>query len=189
MNKKSIFFWQPKVDFLKLSNRSFVGQSTVVFLNYIIWVFLFFISYLLIRFNTNIFWQLLIATIIGEMVEKYGKSHALWRRPLFQRNDTTPVGLVDSWYKTGSFPSGHTIKAMYFLLFIIQYPIFNSTLFLIITTPLLLFRILIGFHYPVDMLGGIIVGGLIWLLTYQIIGPEFLTNLIQIIFNFVFFIK
>lgn len=189
MNNKSIFFWQPNPDILKILNKNIFGQILVIILNYSIWLFLFFMSFLLIKYETNIFWQLLTATIIGEIIEKYGKSHALWRRPLYQRNDTTPIGLVDRWYKTGSFPSGHTIKAIYFLLFIIQYPVFGTTTYLFIVVPLLYFRILIGFHYPIDMLGGILAGSLIWLMTHQIVFPEFLTNIIQTIFNFVFFNK
>lgn len=187
--KNNIFFWQPPTDILKLLNHSSFGQFAVVFLNYFIWAFLFFISYLLIKSGTFIFWQLLFATVIGEIIEKYGKSHALWCRPLYQRHDDTPVGLVDRWYKTGSFPSGHTIKAIYFLLFICQYPVFNPAIFLIVTIPLLLFRILIGFHYPVDLVGGALIGIIIWLVTHQIIAPESLTHLVQIMFNFVFFIK
>jgi membrane-associated phospholipid phosphatase len=185
---KSFFFWQPQFDFLKYFETTAFGKAIVVVLNYLIWAFLFYISYLLIRSNTNIFWQLLVATLIGEVVEKYGKSHALWRRPLYQRNDSTPVGLVDRWYKTGSFPSGHTIKAVFFFLFVLQYPVFSPTAFLLITTPLLFFRILIGFHYPLDMLGGTLIGFLIWFSTHQITFPETLTNIVRVIFNFIFHI-
>lgn len=189
MSLKSFIFWQPRLDFLKLLNRRPIGRVFVIVANYFIWFFLFYISYLLIRFNTNIFWQILAATIIGEIIEKYGKNHAIWRRPLYQRNDTTPVGLVDRWYKTGSFPSGHTIKAAFFFLFLLQYPVFNPTLYLLVVSPLLFFRILIGFHYPLDMLGGAIVGWSIWLVSRQIYFPPFLTSIIHTIFNFVFLIK
>lgn len=186
---KSIFFWQPKKDYLRQLEATILGKKILIVLNYIIWVFFFFISYLLIKANTNIFWQILSATIIAEVVERFIKSKVYWRRPLFERKDKTPVGLVDSWYKTGSFPSGHTIKAIYFLLFIIQYQVFSPVMFLTVVLPLLAFRIIIGFHYPIDMIGGIIIGCLIWLSSKWIILPLFLTQIIQNIFNFVFFIK
>ena len=187
--KHTPLFWQPKFDFLKALNRTRFGKYSVIFLNYAIWLFLFYISFLLIRFQTNIFWQILIATVTGELIEKYGKSHALWRRPLYERNDKTPTGLVDRWYKTGSFPSGHTIKAVFFFLFILQYHVFSPSLYLGITLPLLFFRILIGFHYPIDMLGGCLMGVIIWFATRQIVFPSLLTQIIRDIFNFVFLIK
>ncbi len=186
---KSTLFWQPKKDYLRQLEATILGKKILIFLNYIIWVFFFFISYLLIKSNTNIFWQILFATIIAEVVERFVKSKVYWRRPLFNRKDKTPVGLVDSWYKTGSFPSGHTIKAIYFLLFIIQYQVFSPSIFLAFVLPLLAFRIIIGFHYPIDMIGGFIIGCLIWLSSKWIVLPLFLTQIIQNIFNFVFLIK
>lgn len=182
-------FWQPNFDFLNYLNRSALGRYSIIILNYVIWFFLFAVAYFLIKNQTNIFWQLLVATVIGEIIEKVGKSHALWSRPLFQRHDPTPIGLVDCWYKSGSFPSGHTIKVTYFFLFLLQYHFFSPTIFLEVSLPLLFFRILVGFHYPIDMLGGLLFGYLIWALTHQIVAPDVWTHLIHVIFNLVFFIK
>jgi membrane-associated phospholipid phosphatase len=189
MKSSQILFWQSPFDLLRWFNRSRAGRFMIIIFNYSIWFFLFYVSFLLIKNQTNVFWQLLAATVLGEVIEKYGKKHALWRRPLYQRNDQTPIGLVDRWYKTGSFPSGHTIKATYFFLFICQYQISNPFLYLIIAVPLLIFRILIGFHYPIDMLGGVLIGCLLWLLSHQIIAPQVLIDTVHVIFNFVFFIK
>jgi membrane-associated phospholipid phosphatase len=186
---KSFFFWQPKTDYLRLFELNSFGKKNLIFLNYIIWLFFFFISLLLIKRDTNIFWQILFATIIAEVIERFVKSKIFWCRPMFKRKDKTPVGLVDSWYKTGSFPSGHTIKAIYFFCFILQYGVFSPILFLLIVIPLLIFRIIIGFHYPIDMIGGILIGCLIWLSSMWLVLPVFLTNIIKTIFNFVFFIK
>jgi membrane-associated phospholipid phosphatase len=183
------FFWQPKFDLLRLLNKNQIGRTSVIILNYFIWFFLFYISFLLIKNQTNIFWQLLLATMIGETIEKYGKTHALWRRPLYMKNDTTPIGLVDRWYKTGSFPSGHTIKAVYFFMFILQYNVIDPVIYLLVVIPLLIFRIIIGFHYPVDMVGGAVIGLVLWLLTHQIIAPVQITEFVRVIFNFVFHIQ
>ncbi len=186
---KNFLFWQPKKDWLKWMQKNTFRQKILIILNYIIWVFFFYISYLLIRFDINIFWQILFATIIAEFIERIVKKNVPWCRPMFIRNDTTPIGLVNSWYKTGSFPSGHTIKAVYFFLFILQYQLFNPYVFLAIVLPLLTFRIIIGFHYPIDMVGGIILGSTVWLLSKGIVFPQNISNIVQQIFNFIFFIK
>jgi len=99
------------------------------------------------------------------------------------------AGSQDRWYKTGSFPSGHTIKVIFFLLFLIQHPVFPVTSYLLLVIPLIFLRVLIGFHYPLDVLGGAIFGVIIWLLTKNIVFPEYLTNVIHAIFNFVFMIS
>lgn len=189
MNLTTFFFWQPRFDFLRYFESFPLGRALIVVANYSIWLFLFYISFLLVNHDPNSFWQILIATIIGEVVEKIGKSHALWRRPLYQRNDSTPIGLVDSWYKTGSFPSGHTIKAVYFFLFVLQYQVFSPLLFFWIAGPLLFFRVLFGFHYPLDLFGGGIIGWIIWQICHLISFPPFFNQLVSLIFNFVFFLK
>jgi len=186
---KSFLFWQPKTDYLKLLKTTKISRTLTVFLNYLIWFFLFFISYLLIKSKTNLFWLILIATVVGEFIEKIGKKMCLWKRPMTLRHDTVPPGLVQKWYQTGSFPSGHTIKATYFFLFLLQYSVISPIIFLATTIPLLFFRVLVGFHYPIDMLGGIIIGIVIWFCVQSLIFPEILLNLTRLVFNFVFLIN
>ena len=186
---KSILFWQPRIDYLPWFESNSFRKKILVVLNYIIWLFFFYISFILIKSDINIFGQILMATIIAEIIERYLKSKINWRRPLFNRNNQTPFGLVDRWYKTGSFPSGHTIKAVYFLLFIIQYQIFSPVIFLLIVIPLLTFRVVIGFHYPIDILGGLIVGVFIWFLVREITFPLFFNQLVQSVFDFIFYLS
>lgn len=159
---KSILFWQPQFDLIKIINKFKYSTALMIFLNYFIWLFFVYISFLLVFKDINIFWQLFIATFLGEIIEKYGKSHALWKRPFFSHHRHVPTGLVESWYETGSFPSGHTLKATYFFLFVLQYGVISPVIFLIIVIPLLIFRVLVGFHYPLDMLGGGLIGLLLW---------------------------
>jgi len=187
--KNNIFFWQSQTDWLKVLSGSRIGKYSIIFLNYSIWFFLFFVAYLLIKSDINIFGQLFIATIIGEVIEKIGKSYLVWRRPMFERKDKTPFGLVDRWYKTGSFPSGHTLKATFFLLFLHQYPVFSPLVYVCIVLPLLIFRVIMGFHYPIDMLGGAFFGLIIWLVSHQFITPQSISNLVSVIFNFIFLIR
>lgn len=161
---KNILFWQPKFDLIKIFSKLPFNTYLMVFLNYAIWLFFVFISFLLVFKNYNIFWQLFIVTAFGEAIEKYGKSHALWKRPFFKRHSHVPKGLVESWYETGSFPSGHTLKAIYFFLFAMQYGVISPVIFLSIVVPLLVFRVLVGFHYPIDMIGGAFFGFVLWFL-------------------------
>lgn len=161
----------------------------MVLFNYSIWYFLAFISFLLVSHSPNVFWQVCLATIIGELVEKFGKKHQFWRRPLYNRKDQAPPGLVERWYKTGSFPSGHTIKAIYFCLYLIQHQVFHPLVYLLVVTPLILFRILVGFHYPIDVLGGAVIGGIIFLITHTLQFPPFLNHLVQSFFNFLLLVK
>lgn len=184
--KHSFLFWQPSVDYLKLITSSQLGRITLIIINYLIWVFLFYISYLLIKSNTNTFWQILFASFLSELIERFLKSKVYWVRPMFIRHDSTPIGLVDKWYKTGSFPSGHSIKAMFFLMFLLANPVFSIPLYLLVIIPLLTFRVFVGFHYPVDMVGGLIIGYVVYLINSWYTLP---TKYISLIFNTVFFIK
>lgn len=171
--KNSLLFWQPQFDLIKIINKFKYSTALMIFLNYFIWVFFVFISFLLVFKDINIFWQLFIATFFGEIIEKYGKSHALWKRPFFKRHTHVPTGLVESWYETGSFPSGHTLKATYFFLFAMQYQVISPIIFLLIVIPLLTFRVVVGFHYPVDMIGGTLIGFVLWFLVKMLMTYVF----------------
>lgn len=189
MFTKNILFWQPRIDFLKKLVSFRFGRILLIFLNYLIWIFFIYISYLLLRYDFKIFWQLFFATLLAESIERLVKKKVFWRRPMFIRHDQTPSGLVDKWYQSGAFPSGHTIKTLFFLLFIIQYPVFSVPLFLGIVTPLLSFRVLVGFHYPADILGGALIGIIIWFFCHSIYLNTFLTPYLQSIFNTIFLIN
>jgi membrane-associated phospholipid phosphatase len=189
MRSNSWLFWQPLHDYLRLLSRRHWGRLIIIFFNYVIWIYLFYVSFLLIKKDINVFWQVLVATLLSEFVEKIIKKRVYWRRPMFERRDTTPVGLVDKWYKTGSFPSGHTIKAAYFLCFVLTSQAIPTPYFLAIISPLIIFRIIIGFHYPIDIIGGFFIGVILWVPSHLVHFPAFLNQLTQIIFNFVFFIK
>jgi len=184
-----LLFWQPKIDFLSFFEHGFWRETTLIFLNYFIWLFFFFVSFKLICFDINFFGRLFIATLFAEVIERFLKRKRIWLRPMFSRRQTTPKGLVNNWYYSGSFPSGHTIKATFFLFFVIFTGVLPLSIFLSIVIPLLMFRVLVGFHYPIDILGGIIMGIILWFLTKNLFFPPDFNNFISIIFNFVFFIK
>lgn len=188
-NLKKILFWQSKKDFLIIFDHDFWGEISLIFLNYSIWVFFFFVSFKLICFDINFFGRLFIATIIAETIERILKKKCFWIRPMFHRRQKAPKGLVNNWYYSGSFPSGHTMKATFFFLFVISTQVLSLPIFLLVVVPLLTFRVLSGFHYPIDIIGGIVIGFLLWFLTKGLIFPTVFNNFIQTIFNFIFSIN
>jgi undecaprenyl-diphosphatase len=187
---KNFLFWQPKKDWFKHTSRLQHGNKFLVFLNYIIWVFLFYVSYLLIKQETNVFWQLFTATVISEIAEKILKVKSFWKRPMHVNKNIIPDGLLKSWYQKGSFPSGHAMKSAFFILFLLQYRPAGMSVetYLLVVTPLILARVLFGLHYPIDVIGGIILGVLIWIPIHFLYFPLILINLVRTVFNFVFFI-
>ena len=189
MTKKSVLFWQSRTDYLRLLSNAKFGRPILIFLNYAIWFFFFYLSYLLIKTDFVIFWRLFFATLLAEIIERLIKKKIFWRRPMFLHHDQTPSGLVDKWYRSGAFPSGHTIKAAFFFFFLIQYPVFSLPLFLVISISLLFFRVLVGFHYPIDLLGGFIIGFIIWLPCHLINLNTFIDPFLKFIFNTIFLIN
>ena len=183
-------FWQPTVDWFKAISQKKYGNFFLVFFNYFLWFFLFCVSYRLIKLNTNLFWQLFLATILSEIIEKILKRQVLWRRPLHLRHNCIPGGMIKSCYRHGSFPSGHSIKIAFFFVFLLQNPgSFSLLPYSVITLFLAFSRVALGLHYPVDLLGGFIIGGILGMSIGQINFPLFLIEFIRPIFNFIFFIK
>lgn len=185
---QDFFFWQPKKDYLRWLLSSSSGHRLILFFNYALWPFLFFICWIHIYHNANIFWQILTSIIITEVIERIAKHSFFWKRPLYVRCDQLPSGLVKKWYVGGSFPSGHMVRASYFFLLILQYGIFSPLAFIFYTVPLMFFRIIIGFHYPIDLIGGAIIGFLVWFFTHGLVFPPSLIFLIRSIFDIVFFV-
>lgn len=176
---KSLLFWQTKTDYFQLfSSRNF-GKKILILSNYIIWLFFLFISCLLVLKSPSSFWQIFIAIFFSELIEKYLKVKSFWKRPFNNGRNRLPAGFLQAWYHNGSFPSGHSIKAVIFLLFIIQLQVFSPVIFILATVPLLLFRVLVGLHYPVDVIGGGLIGLLIWLPSSRYLPPESMVKLVS----------
>ncbi|HPD44841.1 MAG TPA: phosphatase PAP2 family protein [Candidatus Woesebacteria bacterium] len=181
---RRLLFWQPQKDYLKVFLTTKFLNYLLIFLNYFIWAFLFYIACLLVKNNFFSLGQILVALVISEIGERWIKSKVYWRRPFLNRHDSIPQGLVVNWYRTGSFPSGHTAKAVFFFFLVEHYGVFNPILYWLIIIPLLLFRVVVGFHYPIDLLGGMVIGLISYFFSLLIVLTPVVSNLIEKIFNF-----
>jgi undecaprenyl-diphosphatase len=182
---RKILFWQPKGKPLAFFLKNKIDEIILIFLNYAIWLVMFYIVFLLVKLDNSIFFKILIAILIGEFVERFLKRKFFWPRPMFKKGLKTPPGLVKSWYNTGSFPSGHTLKSTFFFLLILQYSVFSIPLYLILVIPLLFFRVIVGFHYPIDIIGGFLIGVSLWFITSSLNSPVFLNKIVAFFLNFI----
>lgn len=180
---KKILFWQPTNTILPFFLKNKINKFLLVFINYSIWVILAYFSFILIKSDNNIFLRLLFAISIGEIIERLFKVKIYRPRPIIKKKFKIPSGLIKNIYLTGSFPSGHTLKSTIFFFFILQYQVISPLVYLIIITPFLFFRIIVGLHYPFDIIGGILIGFILWLISIPILSPPFLNNFVS------FFIK
>ncbi len=185
-----LFFWQPPFDMLSVLLASPGGRFLYLLLDYFIWPFLAYISFLLVTFDPGTFWLILLAMALSVSIEYVLKSILPWKRPISKTANILPFGLEQRWALRGSFPSGHTAKTFVSFLLIVQYGVFSPLVFLLINIPLIISRIFLGFHYPIDIIGGLASGWLTWLIVRQVTIPEQIVapirDILNLILNYVF---
>jgi undecaprenyl-diphosphatase len=96
--------------------------------------------------------------------------HALWDRP------RPYEGHAGVWHASGaptdaSFPSDHTSAAFGIAWFVLLVDGAVGAAFLLLAGVLAWIRVLVGFHYPGDVLAGMAVGLVVALLVHRLGGP------------------
>lgn len=112
------------------------------------------------------FLHMVIAGLFGTALYKWLKGKTLRPRPYEVRQD---IWLTGTPLDKFSFPSGHTLHAVLFCVVMINYYPQLSFIVVPFTSLVGLSRVVLGLHYPSDVLAGALLGGMIAGLSFQVI--------------------
>ncbi|MDO9366761.1 MAG: phosphatase PAP2 family protein [Methylotenera sp.] len=102
--------------------------------------------------------HMLAAGLTGTLLYKWLKGKTLRPRPFEVRQDICLTGTpLDKF----SFPSGHTLHAVVFSVVALNYYPQLSIILVPFTIMVALSRVVLGLHYPSDVLAGALIGALI----------------------------
>lgn len=107
-----------------------------------------------------------LAGLVGTLIYKWLKGKTLRPRPFQSRQD---IWLAGTPLDQFSFPSGHTLHAVVFGLVAISYYSHLAILVIPFIGMVGLSRIVLGLHYPSDVLAGATIGALITALSFFIV--------------------
>ena len=109
--------------------------------------------------------NMLAAGLTGTLIYKWLKHKTHRPRPFQVRQDVWCVGKPLDYF---SFPSGHTLHAVTFSVVAINYYPQLATILIPFTLMIAMSRVVLGLHYPSDVLVGAGLGYLIALLSLQL---------------------
>ena len=135
-------------------------NSLALFFEWIILASVIFLSAWFLFTNNStqltLFWKILVAS---EVIHQVGKFLSPWKRPFYENGKKAPLRSVP--YSKGSFPSGHGLRAVIILYFLAL----ESKVLLLVFAPALILsvfsRVVLSLHYPIDIVGGMILGYLL----------------------------
>jgi len=109
--------------------------------------------------------HMVLAGLVGTLLYKWLKGKTLRPRPYEVRQD---IWLTGTPLDKFSFPSGHTLHAVVFSVVSLSYYPELAIIVLPFTVLVGLSRVVLGLHYPSDVLAGALIGGLIAKLSFLI---------------------
>lgn len=107
-----------------------------------------------------------IAGLVGTMLYKWLKGKTLRPRPYEVHQD---IWLSGTPLDKFSFPSGHTLHAVIFTLAALEYYPELSIILITFTIMIGLSRVVLGLHYPSDVIAGALIGTVIVKLSFLLI--------------------
>jgi undecaprenyl-diphosphatase len=109
--------------------------------------------------------HMVLAGLAGTTLYKWLKGKTLRPRPYEVHQD---IWLTGKPLDKFSFPSGHTLHAVIFCVVLINYYPQLAIIAVPFTALVGLSRVVLGLHYPSDVLAGALLGGLIAGISFQI---------------------
>jgi undecaprenyl-diphosphatase len=109
--------------------------------------------------------HMVLAGLAGTTLYKWLKGKTLRPRPYEVHQD---IWLTGKPLDKFSFPSGHTLHAVVFCVVMINYYPQLAIIAVPFTALVGLSRVVLGLHYPSDVLAGALLGGLISGISFQI---------------------
>ena len=103
----------------------------------------------------------------GFALYKYLKEHLVRQRPYITRGTLT---LGTAPLDVYSFPSGHTLHAVSFTLIALSYFPQLSWILIPFATLVALSRVILGLHYPTDVLAGALIGALLARVSFVLVA-------------------
>ena len=105
--------------------------------------------------------------LVGLALYKYLKAHLVRQRPYITRGTLT---LGTAPLDVYSFPSGHTLHAVSFTLVALAYYPQLAWLLIPFATLVALSRVILGLHYPTDVLAGAAIGAVLARLSFVLVA-------------------
>jgi len=105
--------------------------------------------------------------LIGLALYKYLKGHLVRQRPYITRGTLT---LGTAPLDVYSFPSGHTLHAVSFTLIAVSYFPQLGWVLIPFAALVALSRVILGLHYPTDVLAGALIGALLARVSFVLVA-------------------
>lgn len=107
-----------------------------------------------------------VVSVVGVIIYKGLKHKLVRQRPFISNNNIVQGTYTLDYY---SFPSGHTLHAVSFTFIAVAYYPWLAPLLVPFATFVALSRVILGLHYPTDVLVGAVIGWMLAVASFQLI--------------------